>query len=87
MILYYPMSALLTLFYSVLHRPLDPQSPKDIELCRSMLTTIRKLPMRRLARNEAMHIQLIDELVEELTRLGWCAIEKAQRESREGMEV
>lgn len=77
MILYYPMSALLTVFYSILHRPLDPMSLQDLELLTSVPSIIREIPARRLTKNETTQIQLIDELVESLSTLGRCAINKA----------
>lgn len=86
MTLYYPMTAILTLFYSVLDRPLDPQSLKDLELSAALPTMVRNIPVRRLSQREVTQIQLIDELVEELTRLGRCAIDKASRENGYRME-
>jgi hypothetical protein len=69
-VLYYPMSALLTLFYSILQQPLDPKSPQDLELLSSVPSMIRKIPVRRLTKNETNQIQYINELVESLTTLG-----------------
>ena len=81
MILYYPMSALLTLFYGILHRPLAPQSHKDLELLKNVPLTIRRIPRSRWMEKAARQIQAVDELVEELTTLGQCAIDKATREN------
>ncbi|XP_014558859.1 hypothetical protein COCVIDRAFT_35910 [Bipolaris victoriae FI3] len=80
MILYYPMSALLTLFYGILHRPLAPQSHKDLELLKNVPLMIRRIPRSRWMEKAARQIQAVDELVEELTTLGQCAIDKATRE-------
>ena len=77
------MSALLTLFYSTLHRPLHPRSLQDLELLSSVPDMIRKIPVRRLTKNETDQIQLIDELVEQLTTLGRCAIDKAKGDEME----
>lgn len=82
MVLYYPMSALLTLFYSILHRPLDPKSPQDLELLSSVPSMIRKIPVTRLTKNETNQIQLIDELVDSLATLGRSAINKAREVNR-----
>jgi hypothetical protein len=79
MILYYPMTAILTLFYSILHRPLELQSHQDLELLSSVPDMIRNIPVRRLTKNEINQIQLIDELVEQLTTLGKSAINKAKQ--------
>lgn len=81
MILYYPMSALLTVFYGILHRPLDPKSVQDLELLSSVPSMIRMIPMSRLTKNETNQIQLIDELVDSLTTLGRSAINKALNEA------
>lgn len=51
-----PMSALLTLFYSTLYRPLDPTSPQDLERLSSVSSMMRKIPVRRLTRNETNQI-------------------------------
>ena len=79
MILFYPMSALLTLFYGILHRPLLSQSRKDLELLKGIPLTIRRMPMSHWMDNghTARQIQVVDDLVEELTTLAQCAIDKA----------
>ena len=82
MVLYYPMSALLTLFYGILHRPLAPQSHKDLELLKGIPHMIRRIPISRWMDKAARQIQAVDDLVEELTTLGQCAIDKATRERR-----
>lgn len=81
MVLYYPMSALLTLFYGILHRPLASQSHKDLELLKSIPPMIRRIPISRWMEKAARQIQAVDDLVEELTTLGQCAIDKATREN------
>ncbi|KAJ6197855.1 fungal-specific transcription factor domain-containing protein [Bipolaris maydis] len=81
MVLYYPMSALLTLFYGILHRPLAPQSHKDLELLRSVPSMIRRIPISRWMEKAVRQIQAVDELVAELTTLGQSAIDKATRET------
>jgi hypothetical protein len=80
-ILYYPMSALLTVFYSILHHPRDPKSLQDLALPSNVPNMIRKIPVRRLARSDTNQIQLIDELVDSPTTLGRCAINKAMGDS------
>ncbi|EUC46996.1 hypothetical protein COCMIDRAFT_91352 [Bipolaris oryzae ATCC 44560] len=81
MVLYYPMSALLTIFYGILHRPLAPQSHKDLELLKNVPPMIRRIPISRWMEKAARQIQAVDDLVEELTTLGQCAIDKAKREN------
>jgi hypothetical protein len=86
MILYYPMSAILTLFYSMIHRPLDPRSIQDIRLLNRVPAMIREIPRRCLTKNETDQIELIDQLVEQFTILGRHAIEKAVNEEIAALE-
>lgn len=87
--MFYPMSALMTLFFNILLHPLDPQSKADVELLDSASNLIRDMTIRRLTHYEVVHIKLMNDFVMELIRLGKCAIEKATREReqrRNGLE-
>ncbi|USP75662.1 hypothetical protein yc1106_02936 [Curvularia clavata] len=83
MILFYPMSALLTLFYGILHRPRSPQSRRDLELLKDVPPMIRRIPISRWEKmeNASRQIQAVDELVEELTTLAQRAIDKATQDN------
>lgn len=75
------MSALLTIFCNILLNPLDPQAAQDLELINRAPDLIKGMSIRQPAINELFHINLVDEFVAELRRLGECAISKAKQES------
>ncbi|KAL1960695.1 hypothetical protein VTO42DRAFT_6525 [Malbranchea cinnamomea] len=78
LVLFYPMSAVLTLFCNIILNPLDTQAPEDLELLSSVPALIRALPVRQLTVNEVMHIKRVDDFVAELGRLAKCAVMKAR---------
>lgn len=79
-ILFYPMSAILTIFCNILLHPCHPESSKDCELLHKAPVLVRGIFGRHLSVNEIMHIKLLTEFVNELGRLAGCAIEKAHNE-------
>ncbi|KAK4183344.1 putative transcription factor [Podospora australis] len=79
MMLFYPVSAILTLFCSILLDPLGPQAQDDLELLDSAPHLIRGIRVRQLTENEMLHLKLVDEFVSELSRLANCAIREARR--------
>ena len=79
--LLYPLSALLTIFYNILLNPLDPQAAQDLELLNRAPDLIRGMPVRQPNINALFHINLVDEFITELIRLGKCAIGKAKQEN------
>ncbi|KFY80980.1 hypothetical protein V499_00222 [Pseudogymnoascus sp. VKM F-103] len=81
MILFYPMSALLTIFCNILLNPLDPQAAQDLELISKAPDLIKGMPIRQPTMDELFHINLVDEFIAELRRLGKCAISKAKQEN------
>lgn len=80
MVVFYPMSAILTIFCNLLLQPLNPQSEEDIELLNSVPKLIESMRNRHLTPNEVAHVKIVDDFVAELTRLGKRAIAKARRE-------
>ncbi|KAF7560408.1 hypothetical protein G7046_g3743 [Stylonectria norvegica] len=81
-IVFYPTAAIMTLFFNVLLHPLDPQAKEDLELLSSAADLVRNMPVRKLTPYEVGHVKLVDDFVDELIRLGNCAIEKEQREKK-----
>ncbi|TLS29423.1 hypothetical protein PpBr36_02132 [Pyricularia pennisetigena] len=82
MLFFYPMSAILTIFCNVLLHPLGASSEDDLELLGSVENLIKEMRRRRqLTPHEVVNINMIDEFVAELTRLGHCAILNACREA------
>ncbi|KAF9875054.1 C6 transcription factor [Colletotrichum karsti] len=82
MVVFYPMSAILTIFCNLLHEPLNSQAEEDIELLKSVPKLIEGMRNRRLTPHEVSHVNMIDAFVGELTRLGNCAIAKARSEQQ-----
>ncbi|KAI1855206.1 hypothetical protein JX265_006652 [Neoarthrinium moseri] len=80
MVVFYPMSAILTIFCNILLNPLCPRAEGDLELLNSTPELIRGIRFRRLTLNEVMHIKMIEDFVAELIRLGACAIRKAHQD-------
>ncbi|KAJ9399508.1 transcriptional regulator family: Fungal Specific TF [Paecilomyces variotii] len=76
-VLFYPMSAFLTIFCHVLLHPLHPQAAKDVELLNKAPVFVRGLFRRQISVKELIHLKVITEFVAELGRLAKCAIEKA----------
>ncbi|KAF5005928.1 hypothetical protein FDECE_7686 [Fusarium decemcellulare] len=79
-VVFYPTSAMMSLFFNLLMNPLDEQAQMDLELLSSATDLIRNMPVRRLTPHELAHMKLINDFVAELIRLSKCAIAKATRE-------
>ncbi|KAF6823045.1 fungal specific transcription factor [Colletotrichum musicola] len=82
MVVFYPMSAILTIFCNLLLDPLNAQAEEDIELMQSVPKLVEGIRSRNLTPNEMSHVKMVDAFVSELTRLGKCAISKAKREKQ-----
>ncbi|GKZ17467.1 hypothetical protein AbraIFM66951_004769 [Aspergillus brasiliensis] len=82
MIIFYPMSAILTIFCSILANPLDPYVEEDLHLLTVVPDLVRDVRRRRTSEVEIAHMQTVTNFVAELIRLGHCAIEKARRQSQ-----
>jgi hypothetical protein len=83
MILFYPISALLTIFCNLLMNPLDPQAAQDLELLTQVPEMLKAIRFRQLTLNEILHMNLVSDFVAELTRLGRCAVVQAKRGEEE----
>ncbi|KAH7632541.1 hypothetical protein B0T09DRAFT_75845 [Sordaria sp. MPI-SDFR-AT-0083] len=82
-IILYPMSAVMTIFCSILLNPLDPQAEDDLRLLESAPDLIKGIRIRRPTQTELLHLKTVDEFMGELMRLGGCAIRRAKEEKRE----
>lgn len=71
---FYPTAAIMALFLNVLQNPLAPQAMSDLELLLSATQTIKEMPVPRLTSREIGHMQMVDEFVHEVVRLGKRAI-------------
>lgn len=79
-LIFYPVSALLTIFCSILQNPLDPRSRDDLDRLNMATVMIERIFTRKLPENEVVHFKLVADFVAELKRLAECAIDKAWRE-------
>lgn len=83
-LIFYPMSALLTIFCSILQNPLDPHSREDLDRLKVATVMIDRIFSRKLPESELEHFKLVADFIIELKRLAECAIEKAWAEQRAG---
>ncbi|PHH82756.1 hypothetical protein CDD82_4921 [Ophiocordyceps australis] len=79
---FYPMSALMTVFFNILRNPLDDAASRDVELLSSSYDVIRSMPISRITRLEKDYLQEVDAFIAELYRLGKCAISKSRAEQQ-----
>ncbi|KAK3954792.1 hypothetical protein QBC32DRAFT_74854 [Pseudoneurospora amorphoporcata] len=82
-IILYPMSAVMNIFCSILLNPLDPQAEDDLRLLESAPSLIKGIRIRRPTQTELLHLKTVDDFMEELMRLGGCAIRRAREEQRQ----
>ncbi|KAK0614905.1 hypothetical protein B0T17DRAFT_592780 [Bombardia bombarda] len=82
MLVFYPMSAVVAIFCSILLNPLDPRAEQDLELLSSAPDLIKTFQMQRMTQTELAHLKMADEFLAELARLSRSAIAKAKIEQR-----
>ncbi|KAF4438880.1 hypothetical protein F53441_12701 [Fusarium austroafricanum] len=85
-IVYYPTSAMMTLFFNILTDPLHERAEQDLELLKAAADLVNSLPVRRLTALEVSHMKMVNDFVVELVRLGRSAICKASMEKDEKLE-
>lgn len=78
MVIFYPMSAILTIFCNILLHPLSSNARDDLELLQAAPQFIKNIRIPRLTANEITHMKMIEDFVAELIRLGSHAVLKAQ---------
>ncbi|KAJ5732220.1 transcriptional regulator family: Fungal Specific TF [Penicillium malachiteum] len=83
-LVFYPMSALLSIFCSILSNPLDPRSRDDLDRLQMATKMMERIFPRKLPNNEVVHLRMVADFVIELKRLAECAIDKAWREQSAG---
>lgn len=76
------MSALLTIFCSILQNPLDPYSREDLGRLNVATVMIERIFSRKLPATELVHFKLVADFIVELKRLAEYAIDKAWAEQR-----
>lgn len=80
MAIFYPLSAVLTIFCNILSSPLDPQSVADAELLLTVPELIKGIRTPNLHVDMIRHIMMIDDFIGELIILIGCAVGKARKE-------
>ncbi|PON23759.1 hypothetical protein TGAM01_v207406 [Trichoderma gamsii] len=79
--IFYPVSALLSLFFNILRNPRHEYAAHDMELLTLATNVIRSMPILRVTTHEVEYLRKMDAFVEELGRLSQAAIAKAQNEN------
>jgi hypothetical protein len=80
MAVYYPLSAILTIFCNIIHNPFTPEADRDIDLLLLAPQLIKDIRLRRLVRNEMEHVRNTDHFLTELGRLAKLAVTRAREE-------
>ncbi|OAQ98754.1 hypothetical protein LLEC1_07403 [Akanthomyces lecanii] len=78
--IFYPMSALMTLFFSILRRPRGEDTLQDLDLIFKSLSIVRTMPIHVTVPFATEYLARVDAFVKELHRLAKGAIERAARE-------
>ena len=80
MAVFYPISAIWTIFCNIIYNPLHAHAGEDLELLNLAPNLIREMRLRRLARDEMAQVKMVDDFVSELARLANRAILKARQD-------
>lgn len=80
MVLYYPVSALVTLFANILQNPQDPRARSDLKLMSSVVSFLTML--ERDVTEASGNIQRMLSVCAEFERIAGVVLEKSARESR-----
>ncbi|RFN48971.1 hypothetical protein FIE12Z_6819 [Fusarium flagelliforme] len=76
-IIFYPMTAIFTVFSIALLNTQTSSLPTNLSLLQDFTRVIQQIPIRRLTAAEVSHLAFIQELVEEMSRLMVAAAQKA----------
>lgn len=79
-LVFYPLSAVITLFCNILRDPLHQQARLDLELLSLAAGVIKSMPFRTVTHYEGLQVTAVEDAVLEAARLGQCAITKANSE-------
>ena len=80
MAVFYPISAIWTIFCNIIYNPLHQHADHDLDLLNAAPLLIKEMRLRRLARDEMAHMRMVDDFVAELARLATRAVQKARQE-------
>ncbi|KAK6448736.1 hypothetical protein FP744_10004986 [Trichoderma asperellum] len=79
--IFYPVSALLSIFFNILRNPRHEYATHDVELLTLATKVIRSMPILKVTTHEVEYLRKMDAFIEELGRLSQAAITKAQNEN------
>jgi hypothetical protein len=79
--IFYPVSALMSIFFNILRNPRHEYATHDTELLTLATKVIRSMPILKVTTHEVEYLRKMDAFVEELGRLSQAAIAKAQNEN------
>ena len=85
MAVFYPISAIWTIFCNIIYNPLHQHTSQDLDLLNAAPLLIKEMRLRRLARDEMAHMRMVDDFVAELARLATRAVQKARQDRSLGM--
>ncbi|KAI3326263.1 hypothetical protein HD806DRAFT_441650 [Xylariaceae sp. AK1471] len=79
-IIFYPISAVVTIFCNILWDPLHPRAQDDLDLLSGCQELFRCKWRRCMTENEMIHLKSANDFLAELSRLAQRAISKARHE-------
>lgn len=79
-IVFYPISAIVTLFCNILWDPLHPCAEGDLRLLDTAPNLIRYIRRQRMTEHEVLNQRAVDSYLVELARLAKHAVSKAREE-------
>jgi hypothetical protein len=81
-VLFYAITAVLTLFCNIISNPGDLDTTQNMDLLQHVPGLIRNIPIRKLTVGEVVHLQYLDGFTAELTGICVSAISKLQHKQR-----
>ena len=73
------MSALMTVFFSILRDPDNERAIEDVELLATSSRIIHNMPIYHMSQHEVDYLAQVDVFVAELCRLACSAIQQSQQ--------
>jgi hypothetical protein len=81
-IVYHPLSSVVTIFNHLLQDPLAPDAAKDLHAIKCASDVFATLLERSPTGGETYHLEVVKDFVQELSRLAECALRKALKERK-----
>ncbi|RAH52312.1 hypothetical protein BO85DRAFT_336483, partial [Aspergillus piperis CBS 112811] len=68
-VLFYAITAVLTLFCNIISNPRDCDTNHNMDLLQNVPSLIRSIPIRKLTAGEVVHLQYLDVFTAELSSI------------------